>query len=44
VFRCLVDNGRSGFGRLGRGMSSARVGCGYGWGGWVVVLWGGVFS
>jgi hypothetical protein len=44
VFRCLVGNGRSGFGRLGRGMSSARVGCGYGWDGWVVGLWGGVFS
>jgi hypothetical protein len=33
VFRCLVDNRRSGFGRLGRGMSSARVGSGYGWDG-----------
>jgi hypothetical protein len=44
VFRCLVDNRWSGFGRLGRGMSSARVGSGYGWDGWVVGLWGGVFS
>jgi hypothetical protein len=35
---------RSGFGGLGRGMSSALVGSGYGWDGWVVRLVGGVFS
>jgi hypothetical protein len=34
----------SGFGRLGRGMSSALVGSGYGWVGRCVGLWGGVFS
>ena len=34
----------SGFGDLGRGMSSALVGSGYGWCGWVVVLGGGLFS
>jgi hypothetical protein len=44
AFRCLVDNIWSGFGRLGRGMLSALVGFGYGWDGWVVGLWGGVFS
>ena len=33
-----------GFGGLGRGMSSALVGSGYGWGGWVVCFVGGVFS
>ncbi len=42
--RCLVYYGWGGFGGLGRGVSIARVGCGYGWDGWVVGLWGGVFS
>ncbi len=40
----MVDNIWSGFGRLGRGMSSALVGSGYGCDGSVVGLWGGVFS
>ncbi len=44
ALRCLGDNIRSGFGDLGRGMSSALVGCEYGWDGWCVFLWGGLFS
>jgi hypothetical protein len=36
ALRCLGGNIRSGFGELGRGMSSALVGSGYGWDGWVV--------
>ena len=44
MFRCLVDNIRSGFGGLGRGMLSALVGSGYGWDGWFVCLGGGLFS
>ncbi len=40
----LVGNIRIGFGGLGRGMSSALVGSGYGWDGWVVCFVGGVFS
>ena len=40
----LVGDERIGFGELGRGMSSALVGGGYGWDGWVVCLVGGVFS
>ena len=39
-----VMDGWSGFGDLGRGMSSALVGSGYGCDGLVVGLWGGVFS
>ena len=35
---------KSGFGDLGRGMSSALVGSGYGWDGCVVCLWWGLFS
>jgi hypothetical protein len=35
---------KDGFGGLGRGMSSALVGSGYGWDGRVVCLGGGVFS
>ncbi len=44
ALRCLGGNIRSGFGGLGRGMSSALVGSGYGWVGWVVCFVGGVFS
>ncbi len=44
ALRCLGGNIRSGFGGLGRGMSSALVGGGYGWDGWVVCFVGGVFS
>ena len=44
ALRCLGGNIRSGFGDLGRGMSSALVGGGYGWDGWVVCFVGGVFS
>jgi hypothetical protein len=32
---------KDGFGGLGRGMSSALVGSGYGWGGWCVCFGGG---
>jgi hypothetical protein len=44
ALRCLGGNIRSGFGELGRGMSSALVGSGYGWDGWFVCLGGGLFS
>jgi hypothetical protein len=44
VLRCLGGDIKSGFGGLGRGMSSALVGGGYGWDGWVVCFGGGVFS
>jgi hypothetical protein len=44
ALRCLGGNIRSGFGGLGRGMSSALVGWGNGWDGWVVCFVGGVFS
>ena len=40
ALRCLGGNIRSGFGGLGRGMSSALVGGGYGWDGWVVCFCG----
>ncbi len=40
----MGGNIRSGFGGLGRGMSSALVGSGYGWDGWVVCFVGGMFS
>ena len=44
VLRCLGGDIKSGFGGLGRGMSSVLVGSGYGWDGWCVCLWGGLFS
>ncbi len=44
MLRCLVGDIMDGFGCLGRGVSSALVGSGYGWDGWVVGLGGGVFS
>ena len=44
ALRCLGGDMKDGFGGLGRGMSSALVGSGYGWGGWVVCFVGGVFS
>ncbi len=44
MLRCLGGDKWSGFGGLGRGMSSALVGSGYGWDGWGVCLWGGLFS
>jgi hypothetical protein len=44
VLRCLGGNIKSGFGGLGGGMSSALVGGGYGWDGWVVCFVGGLFS
>ncbi len=44
MLRCLGGNIMDGFGGLGRGMSSALVGSGYGWDGWVVGFGGGLFS
>ncbi len=44
MLRCLGGDIKSGFGGLGRGMSSALVGGGYGWDGWFVCFGGGVFS
>ena len=41
---CLVGYYWSGFGILGRGLSSALVGSGYGWVGLFVGLGGGLFS
>ncbi len=44
ALRCLGGDIRDGFGCLGRGVSSALVGSGYGWEGWCVCLGGGLFS
>jgi hypothetical protein len=44
ALRCLGGDKWIGFGDLGRGMSSALVGGGYGWDGCVVCFLGGVFS
>ena len=44
ALRCLGGDIMDGFGVLGRGMSSALVGSGYGWDGWCVCLGGGKFS
>ena len=44
ALRCLGGDMKDGFGGLGRGMSSALVGSGYGWDGWFVCLGGGGFS
>ncbi len=44
MLRCLGGDIRDGFWGLGRGVSSALVGRGYGWDGWCVCLGVGLFS